>query len=262
MVKNKKRFLVFVIAVFITLSGLSVGAVSIYAQSSSTNYKVEEVIFGNGGELESCSGSYCAQSSTGSPAAGNTSSTNYDANGGFLTQSEPFLEMAVTGATVSFGTMNDTTTSYGSAQAGACNCSFYIRTYLSSQYVIVTASQPPTNESGDSLDAKSTLGAPITTDSVEEFGINVVDNSSPNIGANPVNQPDNTFADGKAETGYDTPNQFKYGVGDIIARSQATAGNPAIGVTEYTISYIAKPGFNTPAGFYEMAHDLIAIPTF
>jgi len=262
MVKNKKGFWGFLGLTFVVLSVFVVGSVSIFAQSSSNNYRVEEVFFGTGGELESCSGTYCAQSSTGAPAVGNTSGNNFDASTGQTTQADPFLEMAVTGATVSFGTMNDTTTSYGSAQAGACNCSFYIRTYLSSEYVVITASQPPTNESGDSLDAKSTLGAPITTDSVEEFGINVVDNSSPNIGANPVNQPDNTFADGKAEPGYDTPDQFKYGVGDIIARSQATAGNQAIGVTEYTISYIAKPGFNTPAGFYEMIHDLIAVPTF
>lgn len=262
MVKNKKKFLGFICLVIGLLSSITLGAVSIYAQSSSTNYKVEEVMFGTGGELETCSGSYCAQSSTGAPAVGNTSSNNFDATAGGTTQADPFLEMTVTGATVSFGTMTDTVTSTGSAQAGACNCSFYVRTYLSSEYVIVTASQPPTNGSGDSLDAKSTLGAPITTDSVEEFGINVVDNSSPNMGADPVNQPDNTFADGQAATDYNVPNQFKYGVGDVIARSQATPGNQAVGVTEYTISYIAKPGFNTPAGFYEMVHDLIAVPTF
>jgi len=259
MLKNKQRLLVGI--VFTSL--LFFGGAAAYAQSSSDNYRVEEYYFGTGGEVDASSPNYRARQSTGSLGVGNTSSDNFDAETGANTQSEPFLEIAVMDATVNFGELDSGSTSYGAAQAGACNCSFYVKTYLSSEYIVVTASQPPTSENGDSLDAKSTLGAPSSNDAVEEFGINLVANTAPAVfGADSVNQPDDTFADGTAETGYDQPNNYKYGAGDTIARSQATPGNPAIGLTEYTISYIAKPGINTPAGFYQMSHELIAIATF
>ncbi len=51
--------------------------------------------------------------------------------------------------------------------------------------MVITASAPPTNESGDELQAKSSQGNPSGSTSVEEFGINLVDNSSPDVGANP-----------------------------------------------------------------------------
>ena len=248
-------------AVIFGLSVLMSGSVVI-AQSSSTNYKVEESFFGTGGELDASSANYIAQQSAGANAAGFASSANYDAIGGFLTQNTIFLSMSVTGATVSLGTLDPTAYSSGAAQAGGCSCSFTVRTYLSSGYSVLTMSDPPTSEGGAILDAKASQGAPSADPNVEEFGMNVVDNATPNIGANPSNQPDNTFADGEAATGYDTADQFKYGIGDIIAQSAATATNPAIGQTNYTISYIAKPSNNTEAGFYRMDHVLVAVASF
>jgi hypothetical protein len=123
-------------------------------------------------------------------------------------------------------------------------------------------SNPPTNESGDVLAAKATLGVPSTDPTVEEFGINLVDNATPNIGANAVNVPDNSFADGKIATGYNTADQFKYGVGDIVAQSPATPGNQAVGQTNYTLSYIAKRQSFSPAGLYIMQHVLVVVATY
>lgn len=234
----------------------------LYAQSSSTNYKVDEAYFGTGGDVNTGSGSYSAQQSVGGLGVGDTSSTTYDANGGYLTQNHAYLEMEVTDAEVSFGTLSDTATSSGAAQAGACNCSFSVRTYLSSNYAVYTLSDPPTSENNDTLTAKSALGTPSSDPSVEEFGINLVDNTTPNIGANPLNDPSNSFADGEATTGYDTPDLFKYGVGDMIARSAATSTNPATGKTDYTISYIAKRNSITPAGLFQMSHDLVVVPLY
>lgn len=239
------------------------GSSAVFAQSSSDNYKLEEYYFGTGGEVETTSPNYRARQSTGSLGVGGTSSDSFDTEAGFNTPSEPFLEMAVMDATVNFGELDSGETSYGAAQAGTCNCSFYVRTYLSGEYIVVTASQPPTSEGGEVLDAKTSLGSPSSSDAVEEFGINLVANTAPAVfGADPVNQPDDTFADGEAAADYNQPDNYKYASGDTIARSQATPGNQAVGLTEYTISYIAKPSILTPAGFYQMQHDLIAIATF
>jgi hypothetical protein len=238
-------------------------AVPVYAQeSSSTNYKVNEYYFGTGGELEQTSGSYQAQSSLGALGVGSSSSALYDAEAGFLTANVPFLEMVVSSATVDLGTLSPSATSYGAAQAGACNCSFHIRTYLSSEYVVYTMSDPPTSEGNAMLDAKTTQGVPSSNQGTEEFGINLVDNATPNIGGNPENIPDNSFADGQAATGYSTADQFKYNVGDIIARASTSSSNQAVGHTNYTISYIAKSRPTTEAGFYSMDHDMVVVATY
>jgi hypothetical protein len=237
---------------------------TVYAQqSSSGSYRVDETFFGSGGELDASSASYRAQQSAGALGVGFTSSASYDVNGGFLTQNNAYLEMSVENATVDFGTLSPSSTSYGAAQGGVCNCSFKVRTYLSSEYVVYSISDPPTNESGDILTAKAAQGAASGDTNVEEFGINVVANTSPaTFGENPVNYPDNSFADGQAATGYQTTNQYKYVKNDIIARSQATAGNPATGRTDYTISYIAKINNITAAGLYTMNHQLVTVASF
>ena len=247
--------LVFVMVLFL--------AVPVSAQSSSSNYSVDEYYFGVGGELEGTSSSYQARSALGALGVGTSSSTLYDAEAGFVTENEPFLEMVVSGANVDLGTLTPAGPSYGAAQAGGCNCSFHVRSYLSSQYVVVTVSDPPTNESGVSLAAKSVLGAPSLATNTEEFGINLVANTVPGVlGQNPENIPDNSFADGTASTGYSTPDQYKYAKGDIVAESAATANTQAVGHTNYTISYIAKNNGVTPAGLYTMDHVLVVVATF
>ena len=255
--QRQKLLAILAVAVFL------IQPVTVFAQSSSTNYKIEETFFGTGGDVDSSSTNYRSQQSAGSLGVGNTSSTNYDAVGGNITPNAPFLEMSIQGPNLDLGTLNPATTSYISSQGGACSCTFYVRTYLSSQYSVITASNPPTNESGAVFSGKATQGAPSGSTSVEEFGINLVANTSPaTFGSNPSNDPDNTFADGQAATGYQTTNQYKYVAGDIIARSQATAGNQAVGRTNYTISYIMKPSNISRAGTYIMRHDLIAVPIY
>lgn len=253
---------VVLLAITLAFMGALSSVSIVFAQQTSTNYQANEYFFGTGGDLEQQSANYRASASAGSLGSGLFASDNYDAAGGFLTQADIFLSMQVFGATVNLGDLDPATASSGAAQSGACSCSFAVRTYLSSQYTVVTMSQPPISEGGAVLNAKTVLGVPSSDPNVEEFGINLVDNSSPNIGANPSNQPDNTFADGQAATGYSTIDQFKYNVGDIIARSQATAGNQAVGLTYYTISYTAKPSNLTEAGSFRMDHDLVVVPRY
>ncbi len=255
--KNKQR----VRFSYLLLCGLFFIPSLVAAQSSSTNYKVEETYFGSGGNVDTSSASYKARQSLGSLGVGDISSTNYRAVAGFVTPSEPFLEAGVTGANVDFGTLSSGATSYATSQGGACNCTFYVRSYLSSSYSVTTASQPPTSESGNVIPAKTVQGIPSASPTVAEFGMNLVLNAA-SLGANPVNVPDGTFADGKAANGYQTPDNYKYNVGDTIATSPATAGNQAIGQTNYTISYIMKIANLTPAGQYTMRHIIIAVATF
>lgn len=257
--KQVSKYTKLAVAAVILMTGYPAAA---FAQSSSNSYRVEESYFGSGGNVDANSSNFRARQSTGALGVGEANSTNYRASAGFDTPNAPFLEVIVPGAVVNLGNLSESTPMYGAAQAGDCNCSFTVRSYLSSEYTIVTASDPPKSENGDMLQNKAVQGSPSTSTSVEEFGMNLVDNSTPNIGANPVNQPDNSFADGSAATGYEIANAFKYMKGDIIARSPATVGNQGIGRTDYTITYMAKVSTITPAGNYTMNHDIIVTPTF
>lgn len=248
---------------YIFTAGLLLLPMSVSAQSSSPNYRIEEGYFGTGGSIESSSPNYQARQSTGSLGVGDAASSNVRTVAGFTTPSEPFLEMAIEGPDVDFGSLSPNAPSYAASQGGACNCTFYVRSYMSYSYSVVTASQPPTSENNDSIDAKATQATASTNPNIEEFGINLVANTVPGtMGAVPVNEPDDSFADGEAATGYQTTNQYKYAPDDVIARSPATPGNQGVGKTNYTISYIIKPSNITPAGQYTMRHILIAVPSF
>jgi hypothetical protein len=235
------------------LIGLIAGCLTIspvLAQYSSPNYRVEEAFFGSGGELDASSSNYEARQSAGSLGAGVTSSANFDAFAGFVTPHEPFLAMVVNAATIDLGLLSENSTATGTG-------TFSVRTYLSSQYIVKTMSPPPTNESGSILNA---MGFGASTSGTEQFGINLVLNNS--FGADPVNVPDNTFADGGIAPDYGVSDRFKYAVGDTIAQSPNNPGRPGVGQTNYTISYIANTDPVTEAGLYTMEHDIVVVATY
>lgn len=224
-------------------------AVKVYAQSSSSSYQVQESSFSSGSGTGS-SGSYSAQGSAGDLGVGAAYSTNYGAYAGPISPNEEYLEMVVTPANIDLGTLSDGATATGTA-------TFYVRAYLNSSYTVITAAAPPTNENGNILAPMTSTAAPSI--GTEQFGINLVDNSSPNIGTDPAPEPDSSYANGEAATGYDVPNQFRYNQGETIVQN---GGDPAWGLTTYTISYIANINGTTEAGLYTMGHTLIAIATY
>lgn len=233
------------------LAGLSGVAL---AQYSSSNYKANEVIFGSGGDNGQSSSNYEASVAAGILGVGLYSSTNYQAYSGFLTPGDPFLELGIDTSTVDMGNLSPSSTNSGQA-------TFHVRAYIDSGYTVQTVSQPPTYTSGTSshtLAPKSTLGAPSL--GVEEFGINLVHNTSPAVGADPSPQPNGSFATGVAAAGYNTPNEFQYHAGDIVA--QTPAGSSGWGLTQYTISYIADASILTPAGDYQVPQDLVVVATY
>ncbi len=241
------------------------GVSTAYAQYNSSNYRAEEAYFGIGADQDAASANYRSSQSVGAITVGGAESGSYKTGTGFLTPQEPFLEMTISGAPVNLGILSSGVTARAASQGGACTCSFSVRTYLSGNYVVKTMSGPPTNDAGQPLATKITQGASIID--TEEFGMNLVANTSPaNFGANPVNRPDSSFADGAAGSGlnsdYATTNQFKYIPGDTIAHSAQTSGKQAIGQTDYTISYIANVGPLTKAGLYTLRHDLVVIATY
>jgi hypothetical protein len=233
----------------IVLSGVAL------AQYSSSNYKANEVFFGNGGDNNQSSANYNASVSSGALGVGRYSSANYQAFSGFLTPNEPFLELGIDTSAVNMGTIDASTTKTGQAD-------FHVRAYIDTGYTVQTFSHPPSYTSGSNthtLAAMTSLGS--SAAGTEQFGINLVHNSSPaTFGNDPSPQPNGTFADGVASPGYNTANQYKYNIGDIVA--QTPAGSSGWGLTSYTISYIANASILTPAGDYQMVQDLVVVATY
>ncbi|MBX4191078.1 hypothetical protein KW794_03235 [Candidatus Saccharibacteria bacterium] len=226
-----------------------------FAQYSSTNYSANEVFFGSGGDNNQSSANYNASVAAGALGVGRYSSANYIAYSGFLTPGEPFLELGIDSSAVDMGNLDPATTVTG---AGL----FHVRAYINTGYTVQTLSQPPSYTSGaqtHSLSAMSSLAA--SSVGTEQFGINLVHNTSPaNFGTDPSPQPNGTYATGIAAPGYDTADQFKYVVGNTIAKTPS--GSSGWGLTNYTIAYIANASIITPAGEYKMVQDLVAIATY
>ncbi|HSX36834.1 MAG TPA: hypothetical protein VLG13_01805 [Patescibacteria group bacterium] len=235
------------------LIGLSSGGLAAASQSSSASYQLNEVFFGSGGSLSSCSASYCTKQSAGETGVGNTSSADYQAQAGFNTDRTPYIQMLVNTTSIDLGVLHSGVTSTASA-------TFSVKTYLASGYVVTTASTPPKNGS-------YTLAAPssptASNPATEQFGINLVANNAcgggmpGSLGSNPVQVPSSVYSFGAAASGYNTACQFKYVNGDTVASSSKSSGE-----TDYTISYIFNITGLTAGGTYTMNHVLVATSTY
>lgn len=222
----------------------------VHAQSSSTNYKVEESFFGTGGELDATSPNYRAKQSAGETVVGNSASANYQFQGGFNTTDKPLLEVAVNGGTYDMGILD-----YGST--GAVMASFTVRNYLSSGYVVILTGDAPSISTPVPHTLTPMSTAATSQPGTEQFGVNLVANGNPSIGSNVAQVPDNTYSFGTPVTGYDTANYFKFVSGDTIAMSPKSSGQ-----TNYALSIIANTSRSTPAGQYGGHLNIQVVPTF
>ena len=95
------------------LAGIFARPGVLWAQSSSTSYKVNEATFASGGGVDSNSASYNSRGSVGNLGVGEAGSTSYDAFAGSVTPSEEYLELNVTASTVNLVTLTTTSTGTG-----------------------------------------------------------------------------------------------------------------------------------------------------
>lgn len=216
--------------------------------AKSTNYQITESVLGGSGSINSSSTNYKSSASVGAPAVGgqypaggNSSSTNYQINGGYETTHDPALSFAVSGGTsINFGNLSTTATVTGTS-------TFNVIDYTSYGYIVQISGTPPTN--GSHTFAAMSGGA--STIGTEQFGINLKANTTPSVGTNP------SGGLGVAATGYSTQNSYKYNSGDTIASAPKSSGQ-----TNFTISYIVNASTTTPTGTYTGPLTLICTGTY
>jgi hypothetical protein len=218
-------------------------------QTSSSNYQLSEVFFGSGGQLNACSSNFCSKQSAGELTVGNTQSANYQAQAGFNTDREPYIQMITTNTTTNLGTLSPDT-------PATATSNFSIETYLAHGYQVINASPPPTNGTYTMHALSSPTASSV---GVEQFGINLVANTSPvTFGANPSFTPSSgIFSHGIVDTNYDAANNYMYEDGGTIALSTESTS-----YTNYTISYLFNISHVTPGGTYNFNHVLVATSTY
>lgn len=215
--------------------------------ATSPSYRIDESTLGPGGSIQSNSANYQEAGSVGDLGVNSSASANYTAVAGYNTTNEPRLAVIVNNSSVSFGQLSSATTTTASA-------TFSVLNYTAHGYSVYTGGASPGtgshNLTGLSAGGTSTVGT-------EQYGINLKLNTSPAIGAEAVQVPGGTFSYGKASTGYDTVNTFRYNNGERIAQSDKSSGE-----TDYTISYMVNISTFTPAGTYTGKQNLVVVGAY
>lgn len=237
------------VGLLVLLVTLFVPTLSAFAtDSSSDNYQVTDTEFGSGAELDSCSGQYCAKTSIGPLSSDASSSPSSSVDFGMIaSDSGPLLEVIVDQGESNLGVLSTDKTATKTMVVK-------VRTYLSDGYTLQINGSPPKYKDY-SLHTSST--ATESQAGVELFGINAVANTSPNIGKNPVLNPEETDATSLVMDGYKTQNYFKYVDGGIVAKNLRETSQ-----AEYTISMVVNISGSTPAGHFSADFSAVVVPVF
>lgn len=235
----------------IGLLACMVFAVQVNAQGSSSNYRIDESFIGPGGALESSSTNYSVdpgqQSLGNAGGVGESTSTNYGTQSGSTTTSDPRLVCTVNSGSLNLGALSTSVTVTGTA-------SFSVLNYTAYGYNVTILGNPP-NNGAHSLNALASNASSAT--GTEQFGINLKDNSTPDIGAEAVQVPSGSFSFGAAATNYNIADSFRYVSGETIAQAPKSSGQ-----TDYTISYIINTSIDTPGGNYLGNQTLLCTGTY
>ncbi len=213
--------------------------------SQSTNYQLKESVIGGSGLDFSQSTNFQSAQASGVLGFGNSVGTNFQVNNGVITTGDPALAFAILTSTVSFGT-------FSPGAAVVATASFQVSNYTSFGYVVQILGNPPTHGT-HTITAMSSTGP--SQAGVEQFGINLVANTSPvSVGANPDH---GQFGFGSASSNYGTSNNYRYVAGETIASAPKSSG-----VTVYTISYLINVSSLTPAGEYSGDQTIVCTGTY
>ncbi len=149
---------------------------------------------------------------------------------------------AATGSSVSLGALSASAVSSGTSQIG-------VGTNASSGYVVTINGTTLTCSACSGSPTISALATQTTSQTgVEQFGVNLRDNATPNVGTDPQGS-----GSGTPTANYNTVDQFRFVTADSIA--SYTAGDL---FRLYTVSYIANITTATEAGTYTSTMTYIA----
>lgn len=243
-IEARKIFLVLMSAV--VAIGFDPSAV-LAETSNSASFQATEMQFGSGGTLESCSGEYCAQASIGAMSPDGQSVSPSTSAFGAIASDEPLLEVIVDSGESNLGNLSTEKTATKTMVVR-------VRNYLSNGYIMQVVGDSPSFQQHQ---LKNPAAPSVSKPGSEQFAINLVANSAPNVGDNPAQIPSDELIFGSVEPNYDQANMFMYRPGDVVARSHSTFGR-----TDYTISMIVNIANSTPVGHYAGDYGVVVTPVY
>jgi hypothetical protein len=236
--------------VLLLIAIISGGAATAAAETStSPHYQVTGTDFNAVSNSQACSSQYCAKASIGNMSADVGKSATSTARFGSIaaTDSNPLLEVIVDPGVSNLGTLTTENTAFKSMTVR-------VRTHLSDGYVLQIVGNPP-KYGGHTLTTSTTPTSALP--GTEQFGINATTNTSPGVGADPLQVPSSQTSFGVVNDDYKIQNKFKYINGEGVARSNSESGR-----TDYTISMIVNISNATPAGHYTGDFSAVVVPLY
>lgn len=220
----------------LTLSLLLAVPAGLGARITSTNYIIFADVFSAGGTEDSSSSNYGLQDTLGEAIilSATSTSANYGIKAGFRElYPDQFITFSANPTTVDLGTLSNLIVSTASN-------TLTVDTNSINGFSITVSGATLTSTVGDTISAIGVTSASSTA-ATEQFGINLVANTAPSVGA----AASGTAPIGSAAAQYDTADSFAYNTGDTIASS---AGD--INQTVFTVSYIGNISLTTELGSY------------
>lgn len=213
----------------------SVGLGRALALTQSDNYIISSDVFSVGGNETDSSTNYGLQDSLGEALILSATSTaaSYGLKAGFRElYPDNYLTLSASTASVDLGTLSDliaTTASHTLTADTNSHGGFTI-----------TVSGSTLTSGGNTISAIGATAASSSPGS-EQFGLNLVANTSPSVGAN----PSGTSPIGSAAGQYGGSNSFAFQSGDTVASASVD-----VNATTYTVSYLANISRWTDMGAY------------
>ena len=207
----------------------------ISARMTSDNYIIYADVFSSGGTEDSSSSNYSLQDTIGEALILSATSTaaNYGIKAGFREMySDQYLSFSIPDAEIELGTMSDSV-------AATDSDTMIIDTNANNGFTIAISGLTLTSGANtiDAIGATAAASSPGT----EQFGINLVANTSPSEGAD----PSGTAPIGSAAGQYGTANSFAFSSGDTVASASSHLNQ-----TTFTVSYLANITTGTESGTY------------
>jgi hypothetical protein len=237
-IKNYAKVIgkLFALALVLTLAHQSI------AGMSSDNYKIWVDTFDAGGGLTNSTG-FKVDSNLSDFSASQSDSANFSQKTSFSgIEGEPTVGFSVDTVSLDFGQLSAKMTRYTTH-------SFSAFTNAKEGYTIRVFGQS-LHSADYTIEAIGSTAASISIGS-EQFGLNLVRNTLPALGANP------TGGIGVASANYNQVNKFAFTGGDIIAYSASYSYQ-----TNFTVTAIVNIADDTPAGGYETVLTYEFIPVF
>lgn len=208
------------------------------AEMESSNYKITSDVIGSFGTKDS-STSFELGDTGGEVGTGDSSSASFNLGAGFwqAVGDDAILIFNVTSNLADLGVLSNSTVRYGTA-------AFNVATTAQGGYVVEFTGNPLSFESN----TINPLSSPGTSNpGTEQFGFNMVANSSPAIGLDPYG------GYGQVSSDYNTANSFKFASGDRIAECSRPSSQ-----TNFTMSFIANIQNSSESGQYSSDLNIVA----